>query len=64
MIGRVEMLCGMRILRIVTAADMSTDQTDTQMHPGIASFQAILAAIGARCHLSYLVKMATLVGHR
>ena len=63
MIGRVEMLGGMRILRIVTATDMSTDKTDTQVHPGITHFQALLAAIGARCNLSYLVKMTTLFWH-
>ena len=63
-VGRVEMLGGMLILRIVAAADMTTDETETQMHPGITYFQAILAAIGARCDLSYLVKMTTLFCHR
>jgi hypothetical protein len=64
MIGRVEMLGGMLILRIVAAADMSTDETDTQMHPGVPHFQALLAAIGARGDLSYLVKVMTLSCHR
>ena len=64
MVGRVEMPGGMFILRIVTAADMSTDQTDTQMHPGVTHFQALLAAIGARCDLSDLVEVTTLVCHR
>ena len=47
-IGRVEMLGGMLILRIVAAADMTTDETDTQMHPGVSDSQAILASIRAR----------------
>jgi hypothetical protein len=63
MIGRVEMFGGMLILRIVAATDMSTDETDTQVHPGITHFQALLAAIGARCDLSYLVKMTTGLCH-
>ena len=61
--GRVEMLSGMLILRIVTAADMSTDETDAQMYPGVTHFQALLAAIGACCDLSYLVQMTTLLCH-
>jgi hypothetical protein len=64
MFGRVEMLGGMLILRIVAAADMTTDETDTQMHPCIPDSQTILAAIGAGCDLSYLVKMTTLFCHR
>ena len=63
MIGRVEMFGGMLILRIVAATDMSTDEADTQMHPGITHFQALLAAIGARGDLSYLVKMTTGLCH-
>ena len=34
-VGRVEMLGGVLILRIVTATDMSTDETEAQVHPGI-----------------------------
>jgi hypothetical protein len=64
MIGRVEMPGGMLILRIVTAPDMSTDETDTQMHPGVTHFQTLLTAIGARGDLSYLVEVAALFCHR
>ena len=63
MSGRVEMLGGMLILRIVAAADMTTDEADTQVHPGVTHFQALLAAIGARRDLAYLVKMTTLCCH-
>jgi hypothetical protein len=63
MIGFVEMLGGMLILRIVAAADMPTDEADTQMHPGVTDFQTILATIGARGDLSYFVEMMTLFVH-
>jgi hypothetical protein len=39
MSGRVEMLGGMLILRIVAAADMTTDEADTQVHPGVTIFR-------------------------
>jgi hypothetical protein len=64
MVGGVEMPGGVLILRIVAAADVSTDETDTQMHPGVTHFQALLAAIGAWCDLSDLVEVATLLCHR
>jgi hypothetical protein len=62
-IGGVEMSGGMLILRIVTAADMTTDEADTQVDPGITRFQTIFAAIGARCDLTYLVEVATGLWH-
>jgi hypothetical protein len=57
------MLGGVLVLGIVAAADMTTDETDTQMHPGIPDFQTILTAICTRGDLSYLVKMTTLFCH-
>jgi hypothetical protein len=42
---------------------MTTDKTDTQMHPGIPNFQTILTAIGAWRDLTYLVKMTTGLCH-
>ena len=62
-VGRVEMLGGMRILRLVAAADMPAFKADSQVYPGVADFQAILAPISARCYLTYLVKMTTLLCH-
>jgi hypothetical protein len=61
--GCMEMLGGMLILRIVTTAHMPAFQANTQMHPGVANFQAILTASGTRCDLPYLVKMMTLFCH-
>ena len=63
MTGCMEMLGGVLILRIVAAADMPTFEADAQVHPGVADFQAILAPVGARCDLPYLVKMTTLFCH-
>lgn len=62
-VGRVEMFGGMLVLRTIAAADMSTDEADTQMYPGVTNFQAVLAAIGARCDLLYLVEMMTGLCH-
>src|SRR5713101_2286691 len=47
-VGRVEMFGGVLILRVVTATDMSTGETEAQVHPGISHFQTFLAPIGAR----------------
>ncbi len=62
-VGRVEMPGGVLILRIVTATDMSTGETEAQVHPGITDFQAVLAPIGARRDVTYLVEVATLLCH-
>ena len=58
-VGRMEMLGGVLILRIVTAPDMSTGETEAQVHPGISNFQTVLTSIGARCDFLYLIKMRT-----
>ena len=63
MVGRVEMPGGVLILRVVTATDMSTRETDAQVYPGISNFQTVLASIGARCDFSYLIKMRTFLCH-
>jgi hypothetical protein len=44
-VGGVEMPCGVLVLRIVTAADVSTGETETQVHPAISNFQAVLTFI-------------------
>ena len=45
--GGVEVLRGMLVLRVVATADMTADQTNPQVEPGVADFQAVLAAIRA-----------------
>ncbi len=63
MVGRVEMFGGVLILRIVTATDMSTGETEAQVYPGISNFQTVLTSIGARCDFLYLIKMCTSLCH-
>ncbi len=54
-VGRVKMLGGVRILRIVTATDMPAFETEAQVDPRLPDSQTILTAIRAGCHLSSLV---------
>ena len=54
-VGRVEMPGGVLILRRITATDMTTFETETQMYPRIPYSQTILTAIRAGCNFSYLV---------
>jgi hypothetical protein len=63
MVGRVEMLGCVLVLRIVTAAYMSTYETEAQVYPGISDFQTVLTSIGARCDVLYLIKMRTSLCH-
>jgi len=63
MVGRVEMPGGVLVLRIVTAAHMSTRETDAQVYPGISHFQTVLTSISARCDFLYLIKMRTSLCH-
>jgi hypothetical protein len=58
-VARVEMLGGVLILRTVTAADMPAFETEAQVDPPIPDSQTLLTAIGAGCHVSYVVEMAT-----
>jgi len=64
MIRRVEMLGGMFVFRGIAAAHMSTDQTEAQVDPAVTYFQAILAALCARCDISYLAEMRTMFCHQ
>jgi len=63
MVGRVEMPGGVLILRIVTAAHMSTRETEAQVYPAISYFQTVLTSLGARCDVVYLIKMRTSLCH-
>jgi hypothetical protein len=63
MVGRVEMPGGVLILRIVTATDMSTGETEAQVYPAISHFQTVLTSIGARGDFLYLIKMRTSLCH-
>ena len=59
-IGRVEMLGGVLILRRIAAADMPAFETEAQVYPRIPDSQTILTAIRAGCNSSYVVEMGTL----
>ena len=59
MASRMEMPGSMLILRGVAAANMPADKALAQVYPGIANFQAILAAISTRRHFSNLVEVRT-----
>ena len=63
MVGRVEMPGSVLILRIVTAAHMSTGETEAQVYPGISNFQTVLTSLSARCDFLYLIKMRTYLCH-
>src|SRR5712692_3091380 len=62
-VGGVKMPGGVLILRRVTATNMSTRETEAQVHPGVTCFQTIFAPIGARRDFVYLVQVATLFCH-
>jgi hypothetical protein len=62
-VGRVEMLRRVLVLRGVAASDMPANQALAQVNPAIASFQTVLTAIRARRDLSYLIQMTTLYCH-
>lgn len=49
---------GVLIFRIVAAADVSAGHAEPKMHPGIAHFQAFLAAVRrAGFYVFYLIEM-------
>jgi hypothetical protein len=57
----VEMVGGVLVFGIVTAAYVTADQAQTQMHPGIANFQAVFAAISGWDHVLDQVDMGASV---
>jgi len=60
---RMEMLRRMPSLRLVAAPDMSACAADSQMKPGLARFQALLAAERARGHVAYRARMRAGLRH-
>ena len=55
--GGMEMLGGMRILRIVTTAHMPAFQANTQMYPGVTECKTLLAPLGAPADVANLVQV-------
>src|SRR5579859_6241209 len=60
MIGSMEMFGCMLILRRVAAANMTADQAQPQVDPGIATLQTLLTTLCTWRHLVNLIKMCTL----
>src|SRR5258708_6956101 len=57
--GRVEVFGRVRVLRAVAAADVPAGQAQAQMHPGVAHFQAFLAASATRRYITNRPEMGT-----
>ncbi len=54
---------GMPIERIIAAADVTTDETDTQVHPLVTGLLAVFAADGARAYLPGFIEVVTIFVH-
>ena len=63
MAGRMKMLGGVSIRRVVATANMSAGAAEPQMHPLRTGFQALLATPGARRHIVDRVLVAAFVSH-
>jgi hypothetical protein len=53
----LKMFGGVLVLGGIAAADVAALQTDAQMNPGIAAFQAFLAAVRGGLHIPDLTNM-------
>jgi len=51
MLGRPGVLAGVRVLRLITAADIATAETEAEMDPGVSHCHALTATLTARFHL-------------
>jgi hypothetical protein len=59
----MKMFGSVLILRRVAATDMPTLKAETQMHPGIAYFQAVLASMSAWGYVANLIEVCTPLCH-
>ena len=64
MAGCMEMPGSVFVLRGVATANVPADKALAQVYPGIANFQAILAAISTRRDFSNLVEVRTIYCHQ
>jgi hypothetical protein len=62
MICGVEVPGGVFVFRIVTAANVAANQTDAQVYPAVAGFQAVRAAGCAGGDGLDLIQVGTLIG--
>lgn len=63
MTGRIEMLQGVCMLRILAASDMTTGQAHAKLVPCRAEREAFLAAVGASLHLPNFTEMFATLTH-
>jgi hypothetical protein len=59
----MEMLRRMLVLGGIAATHVAADSAQPQVDPGIAHFQALLAALSFRFDVSYLVQVLALIAH-
>ena len=64
MTGRVEMLQGVRVARILAASDMAAGETYSKLVPRRAKREALLATAGARRYLSNITRMFATLSQR
>jgi hypothetical protein len=64
MAGRMEMAGSVFVFRGVATANVPADKALAQVYPGIANFQAVLAAISTRRNFSNLVEVRTIYCHQ
>ena len=57
MSNRTKMLGGVFIFRGIAAADVAAGETQPEVDPSVAHFQAFLAAVGVRLHAVSLVEV-------
>ena len=58
-LGGVKMLGRMLVFRGIAASHMTAFAAKTQMHPGIARFQAFLTTVRVWSNVPYMVQMRT-----
>jgi hypothetical protein len=54
-LGEMKMLGGVGVLRRIATADVAAFQAQAQVDPGVAHFQAFLAAVSVRCDFANLI---------
>jgi len=59
MLGGSGVLTGMRVLRLIAAADIPTAETEAQMDPGVTDREALATAGAGRLDLSNQAEVLT-----
>lgn len=62
-LGRLKVFGGVAVGARIATTDMPVGETLPQVDPGVAGFEALLAALGRGLHVAYLVEMAALLLH-